>query len=343
MIKSVAGRAGEHCTLQAGLPRFWLCRQHRFPRGCAAVSQLINSALALFFLRTLPQSPVRAFCFPPSPVMLSQLFVPVLLAPHRHSLRSSSSAQIPWPPLQEEPKQLQGLSAGQNSWWFVRIREILVPKQMRNPMEGHRTKAGPSQSYPRVLSQKGERPRVIQDIPVPPLLRAAPDALQSHDWEFSEMRKSRRKTTFKVTKHALPSRFEASMELQIWDFTRQFQWSQTKQKARHANWQSQAGWILAGVSFLYPAWTAPLPTPFHTFPHSSQAKQEGSHTTTRWAMPWACLSILLHPCSISQPLQQHHCSSCLFPAFSLPSKCSLAPWKSTGMDLLLREHCTAWF
>lgn len=37
--------------------------------------------------------------------------------------------------------------------------------------------------------------------------------LQPHDWEFSEMSKSRRKTNFKVIKYTLPSRFEASVEL----------------------------------------------------------------------------------------------------------------------------------
>lgn len=81
-MKCVAGRAGEHRGSQAGFPALWLGRQHRFPRGCAAVSQLISAALALFFPKILPHSPVRAFCFPPSLMMLfqSHLFVPVLLA-----------------------------------------------------------------------------------------------------------------------------------------------------------------------------------------------------------------------------------------------------------------------
>lgn len=37
----------------------------------------------------------------------------------------------------------------------------------------------------------------------------------SHDWEFSEMSKNRRKTTFKVTKYALPSRRARSYKSEI--------------------------------------------------------------------------------------------------------------------------------
>lgn len=174
-MKCVAGRAGEHRGSQAGFPALWLGRQHRFPGGCAAVSQLISAALALFFPKILPHSPVRAFCFPPSLMMLfqSHLFVPVLprpaqhqlLAPHSHSLTSTNSAQIPWWPLQEQPKHLQRLSAGQNYWWFVRIRKILVLKQLRNSMEVHRNTTGPFKSHPRMLSQKEERFRVMPGRP----------------------------------------------------------------------------------------------------------------------------------------------------------------------------------
>lgn len=61
------------------------------------------------------------------------------------------------------------------------------------------------------------------------------------------------------------------------------------------------------------------------------AKEEGSQSTTRWAVPWACLSI-------SQPLQQHQDSFCLLPPSSLAFKRSLAPWKSMGFHLLLNEN-----
>lgn len=52
-----------------------------------------------------------------------------------------------------------------------------------------------------MLSLKEERFRVMSG-------HLSPSSAQwcSHDWEFSEMSKSRRKTTFKVTKYAFPSR-----------------------------------------------------------------------------------------------------------------------------------------
>lgn len=130
-----------------------------------------------------PPLPSQGLLFSSFPMMLFQLFVPVLshpaqhqlLAPHSHSLTSTSSAQIPRSPLQEQPKHLQCLSAGQNSWWFVRIRKIPASKQLRNPMEVQRTKTGPFQSYARMLFQKEERFRVMPG-------HLSPSSAQSSSW-----------------------------------------------------------------------------------------------------------------------------------------------------------------
>lgn len=135
-MKCVAGRAGEHRGSQAGFPALWLGRQHRFPGGCAAVSQLISAALALFFPKILPHSPVRAFCFPPSLMMLfqSHLFVPVLprpaqhqlLAPHSHSLTAPTLPKFLGDLCKNSPstcnasvldKITDGLSGSGRSWY----------------------------------------------------------------------------------------------------------------------------------------------------------------------------------------------------------------------------------
>lgn len=95
------------------------------------------------------------------------------LAPRRHSLRSSSSAQTPWPPLQEQPKQLQCLSAGQNSWWFVRVRRL---NNWETPWKCTESKLVLSKAIQGCCPRKERGSGRCQDISVPPLLRAAPDA-----------------------------------------------------------------------------------------------------------------------------------------------------------------------
>lgn len=128
------------------------------------------------------------------------------------------------------------------------------------------------------------------------------------------------------------------MELQIWGFT-SFTDHRLRKLGMQTGWARQAGfcWNLFPVPYLDS-------TTFHSILHLSSFlpdKGRGIPSHHQWAMPWACLSILLHPLSISQPLQQHHCSFCLLPASSLAAKCSLALWKSIGFDLLLRGNLWA--
>lgn len=78
MIKSVAEGAGE---LQFAFPSVLAVQAAQVSqRLCCSVTAHQRCSAFVFFPKILPHSPVRAFCFPPRPMMLFQLFVPVL--PH---------------------------------------------------------------------------------------------------------------------------------------------------------------------------------------------------------------------------------------------------------------------
>lgn len=135
--------------LQQLFPAFGLCRQHRFPRGCAAVSQLINAALPLFFPQILFSSKVND-AFPvvcscpasPSPAAAAGS-TQAQLCPNS-LVTSARTAQAPAVP-QCRPKFLTGCQdqedpgiwttetsqgGAQNpTWSFSKLSKDAVPKR----------------------------------------------------------------------------------------------------------------------------------------------------------------------------------------------------------------------
>lgn len=115
------------------------------------------------------------------------------------------------------------------------------------------------------------------------------------------------------------------MELQIWDFTRQFYWSQTKEKAAmQTGWARQVGFLLESLSCILPAQQLfPIHfTPFLIPPNSlpGQGKRDPKPPPGE-----PCPELVSPFCSIHSPFLS--LSFCLLPASSLASKC----WGNTGL------------
>lgn len=146
MIKSVAEGAGE---LQFAFPSVLAVQAAQVSQRlcCSVTAHQRCSAFVFFSLRFSPTPQSGPFVFLQGQWCISScLFLSCLTQPSPNSLVTSA---------RRAQKHLQCLSAGQNSWWFVRIRKILVSQWLRTPMEVHRT-------FPRLSKDGVPKRREVQ-------------------------------------------------------------------------------------------------------------------------------------------------------------------------------------